>query len=148
MLPGLDLRLPAEAEWEYACRAGTQTPFSFGNTITTNQVNYDGNYPYTGGKKGKYREKTVEVGSLPCNSWGLYEMHGNIWEWCNDWYDEYRSGKIVDPVGPENGEFRVLRGGGWFDVGGLVRSADRFGFEPGNRVDFTGLRLARGHQKG
>ena len=77
--PGLELRLPTEAEWEWACRAGTTTPFSFGENITPEQVNHDGNYPYNKGKKGRYREETVPVKSLPCNAWGLYEMHGNVW---------------------------------------------------------------------
>ncbi|MCP4702684.1 MAG: formylglycine-generating enzyme family protein, partial [Gammaproteobacteria bacterium] len=82
--PGLALKLPSEAEWEYACRAGTDTPFWFGDNITPEQVNYDGNYPYAGGKKGRYRKETVDVKALPCNSYGLYQMHGNVWEWCAD----------------------------------------------------------------
>ncbi len=142
----LNLRLPTEAEWEYACRAGTSTPFSFGDNITTDQVNYNGNYPYNGGPKGEYRGETVEVGTLPCNAWGLYEMHGNVWEWCRDWYDEYQTGTGIDPKGPENGEDRVLRGGSWISVGGGVRSAFRDRVEPGVRLDRTGFRLARGHQ--
>ena len=90
-LPGLDLNLPSEAQWEYACRAGTTTPFSFGANITPEQVNYDGNYPYAGGEKGWYRQETVPVASLPPNPWGLYEMHGNVWEWTQDhWHDNYR----------------------------------------------------------
>jgi formylglycine-generating enzyme required for sulfatase activity len=119
----LNLRLPTEAEWEYACRAGTTTPFYFGENITPNQVNYDGNYPYAGGKKGKYREETVEVKSLPCNGWGLYEMHGNVWEWCADWYGDYPPELVVDPNGPDRGDYRVLRGGSWISVGRDVRSA-------------------------
>jgi formylglycine-generating enzyme required for sulfatase activity len=90
---GLDLRLPSEAEWEYACRAGTTTPFSFGDMITPDQVNYNGNDPYLdlGGSKGLYRKETVPVGSLPANPWGLYEMHGNVWEWCADlWHKNYQ----------------------------------------------------------
>ncbi|MER2517239.1 MAG: formylglycine-generating enzyme family protein, partial [Candidatus Accumulibacter phosphatis] len=88
-MPGLQARLPSEAEWEYACRAGTTTPFSFGDDISPEQVNYNGDSPYAGGEKGLNREKTVPVGSLPANPWGLYEMHGNVWEWCADWYGDY-----------------------------------------------------------
>ena len=82
-------RLPTEAEWEYACRAGTTTPFYFGETISTDQVNYDGGYPYGKGKKGVCRRKTTPVGSFPANAWGLYEMHGNGNEWCQDRYGDY-----------------------------------------------------------
>ena len=84
LLPGLSLQLPSEAQWEYTCRAGTNTPFSFGDNINTEQVNFDGNYPYAGAAKGLYREKTLPVKSLPANPWGLYQMHGNVWEWCAD----------------------------------------------------------------
>ncbi|MEZ4632806.1 MAG: formylglycine-generating enzyme family protein [Deinococcales bacterium] len=95
---GWAFSLPTEAEWEYACRAGTQTPFSFGSHINPNQVNYDGNYPYNGASEGLYRKRTVAVGSLPCNGWGLYEMHGNVWEWCEDWKAGYESGNKIKAV--------------------------------------------------
>ena len=145
--PGLDLRLPTEAEWEYACRAGTVTPFSFGENITPEQVNYDGNHPYNKGSKGEYREKTVAVKSLPCNDWGLYEMHGNVWEWCRDWHGEYPAEAVVDPVGPDTGSSRVLRGGCWIFNARVCRSAYRFYYVPGSRsVDF-GFRLARGQKE-
>jgi len=148
-LSGLDLRLPTEAEWEYGCRAETNAPFSFGDNITTEQVNYDGNFPYIRSKKGEYRKESVEVGSLPCNQWGLYKMHGNVYEWCSDWYGEYQAKTEVDPVGPEVGEDRVLRGVCWIYDGRNVRSAHRYRYGPGDRDDvYTGLRLARGHQKG
>jgi sulfatase modifying factor 1 len=140
--PGLDLRLPTEAEWEYACRAGTTTPFSFGNSITPDLVNYDGNYPYAGGKKGKYREETVAVKSLPGNQWGLYEMHGNVYEWCADWYGKYTNEPVTDPIGPPNSDSRVLRGGCWILNGGRVRSAYRFRDEPDYRDSDTGFRFA------
>ncbi|MGR9108790.1 MAG: formylglycine-generating enzyme family protein [Gammaproteobacteria bacterium] len=143
-LPGAGFRLPSEAEWEYACRAGSTTPFHFGDNITPEQVNYDGNYPYAGGAKGLYREETVAVKSLPCNRWGLYEMHGNVWEWCQDWYGDYARDAVVDPAGPPEGEARVLRGGGWFDNARDARSAYRFRDEPGYRNGLTGFRLARG----
>ena len=106
-------RLPTEAEWEYACRAGTTTPFYFGDTISTDQANYDGNHVYGNGKKGVYREKTTPVGSFPANAWGLHDMHGNVWQWCQDWYGDYPQNDVVDPQGPEKGKLRVLRGGSW-----------------------------------
>jgi formylglycine-generating enzyme required for sulfatase activity len=145
-VPGLDLRLPAEAEWEYACRAGTKTPFWFGETASTDQVNFDGNYPYAGGAKGHYRQETVPVKSLPANSWGLYEMHGNVWEWCADWFGPYTEGRVVDPQGPETGGDRVLRGGSWRYFARFCRSAYRFWFEPGSRREDFGFRLARGQE--
>jgi formylglycine-generating enzyme required for sulfatase activity len=145
--PGLNLRLPLEAEWEYACRADTQTHFCFGDNITTEQVNYHGEYPYTGGEKGKYRGETVEVKSLPCNAWGLYQMHGNVWERCSDWFGDYPTGSVIDPVGPASGAGRVLRGGCWFDFGWNVRSACRGGSGPAGRDTGTGLRLARGQKE-
>lgn len=104
LMPELDLRLPTEAEWEYACRAKTTGPFYFGDNINTDQVNFDGNNPYSDGKKGEYRQTTVPVGSLPCNNFGLYEMHGNVWEWCSDWYGAYPDASVTDPVGPDTGE--------------------------------------------
>jgi sulfatase modifying factor 1 len=146
--PDLNARLPTEAEWEYACRAGTQTPFSFGKNVTPEQVNYNGDYPYAGGAKGMNRGRTVPVGSLPPNSWGLYEMHGNVWEWCADWYGEYERGREVDPVGPARGAYRVLGGGSWFDHGGNVRSAQRYRNEPGLVSRFIGFRLALGQEPG
>jgi len=113
-----EFRLPTEAQWEYACRAGTKTPFHFGETISTDQANYDGNYTYGKGRKGAYRQKTVEVGSFPANAWGLHDMHGNVLEWCSDRYaDEYyRESPREDPSGPADDPDvyqRVLRGGSW-----------------------------------
>jgi len=143
--PGLNFRLPKEAEWEYACRSGTSTPFSFGENITTGQANFDGNYPYGSGPKGEYRNQTVEVKFFPCNPWGLYEMHGNVWEWCSDWYGDYDPDKGTDPKGPERGEDRVLRGGCWISFGRDVRSACRYRDSPDDRSGFIGLRLAQGH---
>ena len=99
LMPDLNVGLPTEAQWEYACRAGTTTAFSFGDNITPEQVNYDGNHPYADGKKGLYREKTVAVDALPANQWGVYQMHGNVWEWCFDeWQDDLGIEAAVDPV--------------------------------------------------
>ncbi len=139
---GLSLRLPSDEEWEYACRAGTTTPFSFGGTITTEQVNYDGNRPYGRGKKGLYREATVDVGTLPSNDWGLREMHGNVWEWCSDRVDVLDEGK--DLRFSLEGSSRVLRGGSWLDRARYCRSAFRFAIDPGYRNSCIGFRLARG----
>ncbi len=148
LVSGLDLALPTEAQWEYACRAGTTTPFSFGETITPERVNYDGDYPYVGGKKGVNRQETVPVGSLPANPWGLYEMHGNIWEWCADhWHDTYEGaptdGSAWIDAGADAGAGRVLRGGSWSNYARLVRSACRDAFDPGIRINFCGFRCAR-----
>ncbi len=143
-LPGLGLSLPTEAQWEYACRAGSETPFSFGAGITPEQVNYDGNLPYSGGEKGLNRQETVAVKALPCNRWGLYQMHGNVWEWCQDGYGDYPPGPVTDPGGVEGGDGRVLRGGSWFFGARGCRSAYRYLREPGARNDGFGFRLARG----
>jgi sulfatase modifying factor 1 len=143
-VPGLQARLPSEAEWEYACRAGTTTRFSFGDNITPEQVNYDGNYPYPGGEKGLYRQKTVPAGSLPANTWGLYEMHGNVWEWCADWYGDYPNTPQVDPTGPQTGASRVLRGGSWDLSGRYALCAYRTRLKPGDRGRSFGFRFAPG----
>ena len=138
---GKRYRLPTEAEWEYACRAGTITPFSTGGNLTTEQANYDGNNPYNNNRKGQYREKTVAVDSFEPNGWGLYNMHGNIWEWCSDWYGAYGSGRVENPAGPTTGSSRVVRGGSWLNPAGSCRSADRGGLHPGNRGCSVGFRL-------
>ena len=146
---GKRYRLPSEAEWEYAARAGTTTPFSFGATITTDQANYNGNYTYGTGRKGEYRGRTVPVGSLPVNPWGLYEMHGNVWEWVEDvWHDSYQGapadGSVwTDLAGPDYFIPRVLRGGFWGDVPWFLRSARRRGSEPVYSGDSSGFRVAR-----
>ena len=127
---GTTYRLPSEAEWEYACRAGTQTPFYFGETLTPELANYDGNYTYNGGPKGVYRESTTPVGSFPANAWGLCDMHGNVWEWCqDDWHSNYKGA-------PEDGSAwvdddsqnkrKVLRGGSWDVIPRLCRCAIRY----------------------
>lgn len=143
LLPGMRADLPTEAEWEYACRAGTETPFSFGANITPEQANYDGNHPYAGGEKGLYRGKTVAVKSLPPNAWGLYEMHGNVWEWCADGLRDYSATPMVDPVGPQEAgrSPRAVRGGSWNDYAGWVRSAYRSRSDPGDAFVNLGFRL-------
>ncbi len=139
--------LPTEAQWEYACRAGTSTPFNTGENLTTDQGNYDGNYPYKDNPKGKFVGKTTPVGSYPSNKWGLSDMHGNVREWCLDWYSgEYYSeckeeGIVKNPQGPETGSNRVLRGGSWCSGGQYCRSAYRSYSSPGFRSDSIGFRL-------
>ncbi|WP_051957718.1 formylglycine-generating enzyme family protein [Desulfobacter vibrioformis] len=145
LLPGLNFNLPFEAQWEYACRAGTRTPFSFGRGISTDQANFDGNYPYAGGEKGEYRETTVPAKALPCNNWGLYQMHGNVWEWCQDWYGDYDLKHLVDLERPDTGGFRVLRGGSWSFNARDLRSACRFRNTTSYRSFSIGFRLAQGH---
>jgi len=134
-------RLPTEAEWEYACRAGTTTPFSTGENLTTAQANYNGNFPYHNYPKGIFRARTVPVGSFDPNPWGLYDMHGNVWEWCNDWYDNFPSTEQTDPAGPESGTFRIFRGGGWRNYAQLCRSAFRYKYFPDHRHFNIGFRL-------
>jgi len=139
--------LPTEAQWEYACSAGTTTPFNTGENLTTEQANYDSNYPYRNNPKGKYLEKTTPVGSYPPNEWGLYDMHGNVWEWCMDWYDEKyydeceKKGIVENPAGPETGSRRVLRGGGWNNGVQNCRSANRYSSGPVNHFNSFGFRL-------
>ena len=136
---GRTIRLPTEAEWEYACRAGTTTAFNTGETISTDQANYNGNYTYGNGRKGEYRKRTVPVGSFAANGLGLYDMHGNVWEWCQDWYHAgyYKVSPTDDPPGPEKGEIRVLRGGSWLDLPRLCRSAYRFAYSPQAHFDYV-----------
>ena len=143
LLPGVRADLPTEAEWEYACRAGTATPFSFGATITPEVVNYEGNNPYAGGEPGLYRETTVPVKSLPANSWGLYEMHGNVWEWCADGQRDYTPNPVDDPTGPLAGDDqpRVVRGGSWSGYARSARSAGRDRSEPDFVASYQGFRL-------
>ncbi len=134
LVPGIVAELPTEAEWEYACRAGSETPFSFGATTSSAQANYDGNYPNAGGEKGEYRQKTVPVKSFAPNGWGLYEMHGNIWEWCADGVRTYDGTEQENPRGPEGGAPRVVRGGSWLVGAGGLRSASRRGWPRAIRI--------------
>jgi sulfatase modifying factor 1 len=134
-------RLPSEAEWEFCCRAGTTTPFHFGETISTDQANYFGEAVYGNGKKGIYRKKTTPVGSFPANAWGLHDMHGNVLQWCQDMYGDYPQKDVVDPTGPEKGEVPVLRGGSWNLYPDGCRSAYRLWDVPDHRNDTFGFRL-------
>ena len=126
-------RLPTEAEWEYACRAGTSSPFNTGDNLTTEQANYNGNIPYNGNPKGELRGKVLPVGSFSPNAWGLFDMHGNVEEMVNDWDGEYMTidldGKpitnLTDPQGPSSGERVVTRGGSWTDESNNCRSSNR-----------------------
>ena len=141
---GLVLRLPTEAEWEYACRAGTRTAFSFGDALSTELANYRGSWDLSGELEGENRQRTLPVKHFQPNPWGLYQMHGNVWEWCADWSADYPAGAVTDPTGPADGQDRVLRGGAWFDFGRFLRSACRIGDGPGIRDRRIGLRLAGG----
>jgi formylglycine-generating enzyme required for sulfatase activity len=126
---GRKYRLPSEAEWEYACRAGTTTPFHFGKTITTDLANYDGNYTYGSGSKGQYRNQTTDIGSFPANAFGLYDMHGNVWEWCEDtWHENYNGAPIDGSAwlnSNNNNRSRLLRGGSWVNDPEYCRCAFR-----------------------
>ena len=139
---GRKYRLPTEAEWEYCCRAGTSTPFHFGNELNGTQANCDGNNPYGTTKKGPYLEKTSPVGSYPANAWGLYDMHGNVWEWCQDRYDSSPKQSVTDPRGPEVGSICVSRGGSWYNEAAGCRSANRYWYDPSIRNSGVGFRLA------
>jgi formylglycine-generating enzyme required for sulfatase activity len=128
-MTGRNYRLPSEAEWEYACRAGTTTPFYFGETITADLVNYNGTSTYASEPKSQYRQQTTPVGSFPPNAFGLYDMHGNVLEWCQDpWHDSYQGAPHNGSVWVDNGndnQLRLLRGGSWVDVPDYCRSAYR-----------------------
>ncbi|NMF66171.1 SUMF1/EgtB/PvdO family nonheme iron enzyme [Brasilonema octagenarum] len=139
---GRDYRLPSEAEWEYACRAGTATPFYFGETITTDLANYNGNYTYGNAPKGEYRQQTTPVGSFSPNAFGLYDMHGNVWEWCADTWHDYEGAPKDGSAWIRNNDndYRLLRGGSWYlDPG--CRSAVRGRYYPDYAYDFVGFRV-------
>jgi formylglycine-generating enzyme required for sulfatase activity len=133
--------LPTEAQWEYACRAGTTTVFSFGDSLSSREANFNGDYPYGGASEGPYLEKTVGVGSYAANAWGLHDMHGNVWEWCADWYDKTLTGG-ADPDGPNTGVYRVIRGGSWGNYAANCRAASRNRNDPGHRSNYLGFRPA------
>ena len=142
---GKRYRLPSEAEWEYAARAGTTTPFHTRRQITPKQANYDGNYPYAGGVKGGDREKTLPVGSFPPNAWGLHDVHGNVWEWLQDsWHASYAGAPLGGSAWEDgDGSVRVVRGGSWNDYARDLRSAYRLRRGTGVRSVYVGFRVAR-----
>jgi len=128
---GMAYQLPTEAQWEYACRAGTTTVYSWGDSISSSNANYD-----------RKIGETTPVGKYPPNPWGFHDMHGNVYEWCADWYGDYPSGAVRDPVGPADGSYRVLRGGSWDDAAYIVRCANRIRYEPAYGSNFLGFRLS------
>ena len=161
-ITGLTYRLPSEAEWEYACRAGTTKPFHFGETITTDLVNYNGNYTYASGPKGKFRQQTIDVENFFPNSFGLYQMHGNVLEWCLDtWHDNYQGApsdgsswigssmqsvhfsnwKEIEKFYNLDNNYRMLRGGSWYNAPRNCRSANRNGFAQDDRNNYVGFRV-------
>jgi sulfatase modifying factor 1 len=138
---GHTYRLPTEAEWEHACRAGTTTAYWWGDTATSYQANFDGHYPHGQNEVGPYLERTSVVGAYAANPFGLYDVHGNVWEWVADWFDPeyYASGPEVDPTGPVRGNKHILRGGSWYHLGRCSRSAYRLENDPGD--PYRGLRV-------
>ena len=142
---GWRCRLPTEAEWEHAARAGERSysPFAFGRALSSSQANFDGNYPYNGAPLGIYLNRTTDVASYRPNAWGLYDMHGNVWEWCLDWYreDYYQRSPRVDPLGPPDGPSRVAKGGAWYNNAFSCRSARRGRGVDGDRYDSVGFRV-------
>ncbi len=148
---GRTYRLPTEAEWEYACRAGTVTAFHFGNSLSSREANFNGNYPHGEAEKGPYLRRTAKVGSYKPNAFGLYDMHGNVAEWCADWYDPdyYSRSPEKDPPGPASGVvpddydnfYLVVRGGCWLDDARACRSACRQRAMHQNRYRLIGFRV-------
>jgi formylglycine-generating enzyme required for sulfatase activity len=141
---GLTYRLPTEAEWEYACRAGTSSAFHYGDMLSSTQANFDGKSPYGGAAKGPYLERCTRVGSYQPNRFGLFDMHGNVWELCADWYDKdyYKTSPRQDPQGPPSGARRVVRGGSWNNDGQCCRAAFRSMVLPTDRSGAVGFRVA------
>lgn len=138
-------RLPTEAEWEYACRAGTTTTFHFGAMLSSIQANFNESYIYGREHRQSPRQRTTPVGSFPANAWGLHDLHGNVMEWCQDWgqwYDEYPGGVVTDPAGPPSGSSRVLRGGSWYSPPRDCRSAGRHYYAPTHSYFGVGFRIA------
>jgi formylglycine-generating enzyme required for sulfatase activity len=140
---GRNYTLPSESQWEYACRAGTTTPFYFGETITPDLGNYDGNSTYGNASKGSYRKKTTKVGEFPPNDFGLYDMYGNVWEWCQDtWHKNYQDAPMDgSALTSRNNNAHILRGGSWISLPRYCRSATREDYTPDNRLYLIGVRV-------
>jgi formylglycine-generating enzyme len=138
---GWEFRLPTEAQWEYACRAGTTTATAFGDRLSSKQANFQGK-PYNGAEPGPSLGRAARVGSYPANAWGQHDMHGNTYEWCRDWYHPRLPGGADPDLHDAPGKSRVRRGGGWTDDGWPCRSAFRLRFEPERRYDHIGFRVA------
>jgi len=128
---GWEFALPTEAQWEYACRAGTTTAYSWGDNVTPQLANFN----------GSELKKTVEVGSYKANPWGFFDMYGNVWEWTADWHGTYPRSSVIDPRRPNEGSDRVIRGGSWNGSGAGLRSATRGRTDPGSRSDNLGFRV-------
>lgn len=141
---GKTYRLPTEAEWEYACRADTTSPYFWGSSLNGDKANCDGDNPCGTSTKGKDLGRTTKVGNYDPNRWGLHDMHGNVCEWCADWYDAYDATSQSNPKGPNSGTNRVLRGGSWGHYAGSCRSANRNFNDPTYRYDSYGFRLVLG----
>jgi sulfatase modifying factor 1 len=146
-------RLPAEAEWEYACRAGSTQVFTWGKTISCSQAMYGNNSRKSedcltyAKKRGFASDGPAPVKSYPSNAWGIYDMHGNVWEWCADWYGHYPRHAVGDPQGADSGTMKVRRGGSWFKDGWLCRSANRNFGHPASRYRTLGFRVVREVEK-
>ena len=148
---GRTYSLPSESQWEYACRAGTTAPFHFGDMISPELANYDGNYAYADGHQGVYRKQTTPVGMFPANAWGLHDMHGNVWEWCLDeWHESYEGAPIDGRAwgdaaegekSKESVKIKLLRGGSWYSLPRYCRSASRFHGRPGDANFCVGFRV-------
>jgi uncharacterized protein (TIGR02996 family) len=143
---GWHYRLPSEAEWEYGCRGGasSSTPFCFGNSLSSTQANFNGEYPYGTAEEGPFLGRACPAGSYRPNAWGLFDLHGNVWEWCEDWYANgyYGNSPAQDPLGPPDGSLRVIRGGSWLNYGRYWRAAYRRGDSPSGRGSRLGFRVA------
>jgi formylglycine-generating enzyme required for sulfatase activity len=134
-------------EWEYCCRATTTTAFNTGATISTDQANFDGKFVYPGGKPGVYRRGPTPVRTFAPNAWGLYDMHGNAYQWCSDWYGPYPEGAVTDPPGPSGGADRVIRGGKYGSGPRYIRSAARYSYNPKNSSVVFGFRVVMETEK-